>query len=40
MLEEVSQDMRLEWPGKRASLGRPRLRERPSSESPFFTPGD
>jgi general secretion pathway protein A len=39
MLDEVSEDMRLEWPGKRASLVRPRLRERSPAESPFFTPG-
>jgi len=39
MLDEVSEDMRLEWPGKRATLGRPRLRERPASEAHFLPPG-
>ncbi len=40
MLEEVTEDMRLEWPGKRLPVSRSRLRERSPSESPFFTPGD
>ncbi|MBM3744812.1 MAG: general secretion pathway protein [Acidobacteria bacterium] len=40
MLDEVSEDMRLEWPGKRAALGRPRLRERPPSEAHFLSPSD
>jgi general secretion pathway protein A len=40
MLDEVTEDMRLEWPGKRLPVSRSRLRERSPSESPFFTPGD
>ena len=40
MLDEVSGDMRLEWPGQRLPVARTRLRDRPASESPFFTPGD
>lgn len=40
MLDEVTEDMRLEWPGKRLPVSRSRLRERTPSESPFFTPGD
>jgi general secretion pathway protein A len=40
MLEEVTADMRLEWPGKRVPVARARLRERSPAESPFFTPGD
>ncbi len=40
MLDEVTEDMRLEWPGKRVPVSRTRLRERTPSESPFFTPGD
>jgi general secretion pathway protein A len=40
MLEEVTEDMRLEWPGKRIPISRSRLRDRSPSESPFFTPGD
>jgi len=40
MLDEVSDDMRLEWPGKRVAVARTRLRDRSAAESPFFTPGD
>jgi len=40
MLDEVSEDMRLEWPGKRVAVTRARLRDRSAAESPFFTPGD
>jgi general secretion pathway protein A len=40
MLDEVADDMRLEWPGKRVAVARARLRDRSGAESPFFTPGD
>jgi general secretion pathway protein A len=40
MLDEVTDDMRLEWPGKRVAVARARLRDRSAAESPFFSPGD
>ncbi len=40
MLDEVTDDMRLEWPGKRVAVARARLRDRSAAESPFFTPRD
>ncbi len=40
MLDEVCEDMRLEWPGKRVAVARARLRDRSAAESPFFSPGD
>jgi general secretion pathway protein A len=39
MLDEVCQDMRLEWPGQRVALSRTRLRDRSAAESSFFPPG-
>ena len=40
MLDEVCDDMRLEWPSKRVAVARTRLRDRSAAESPFFSPGD
>jgi general secretion pathway protein A len=40
MLDEVTDDMRLEWPGKRVPMARARLRDRTAAESSYFTPGD
>lgn len=41
MLEEVSHDMRLEWPGKRPQRGaRSRYAEATMEQTPFYTRGD
>jgi len=40
MLEEVCEDMRLEWPGKRISVARRRFREPFADESSLYTPRD
>jgi len=40
MLDEVSDDMRLDWPGKRIAVSRSRFPERSPRESPFYTPRD
>ncbi|MDP8979328.1 MAG: AAA family ATPase [Acidobacteriota bacterium] len=41
MLDEVSRDMRLEWPGRRTSRGqRSRFAEEPLENAPFLTRGE
>lgn len=40
MLEEVSQDMRLEWPGRRVRGPRSRYADATLEETPFYTRGD
>lgn len=40
MLDEVSRDMRLEWPGRRTRGQRPRHAEESFEQTPFYTRGD
>ena len=41
MLDEVSRDMRLEWPGRRTARGpRSRYSEEPLEKTPYFTRGE
>ena len=40
MLDEVSKDMRLEWPGSRTRGQRSRLAEESFEQTPFYTRGD
>ena len=40
MLDEVSKDMRLEWPGRRPRGQRSRYADEPLEQSPFYTRGD
>lgn len=40
MLDEVAEDMRLEWPGRRVAVARSRYPEDPIRESPYYGPRD
>ena len=38
MLDEVSRDMRLEWPGRRPRGGRSRYADESYEQTPFYSP--